>query len=131
MTVNQTSNYNYIGCYSDNNPGRALTGLAPAAPAGGNTVDNCATRCTGYEYFGTEYSNECYCGNAIGAGSVLQTSADPTVNGCGMECGGNITEYCIFAFLHYPCSSESGQRILTQNLFRRRTKPVEYVPGQW
>lgn len=104
VTVNQTANYNYIGCYSDNNPGRALGDFVPPVPAAGNTIDNCATRCAAYEYFGTEFSNECYCGNSIGAGATLQTSTDPLVNGCGMECGGNVTEYCMSA-LNTPSAS--------------------------
>ena len=94
VTVQRTGNFNYIGCYTDNSPGRALTGLTPTEPASGSTVDNCATRCAGYQYFGVEYADECYCGNEINAGATLLTSTDPYVNGCGMECSGNVTEYC-------------------------------------
>lgn len=39
------------------------------------------------------YSSECYCGNQIAAGSVLQSS-DPVAAGCSMVCGGNSSEYC-------------------------------------
>ncbi|KAM0794890.1 WSC domain-containing protein [Usnea florida] len=95
ITVNQTGNYNYIGCYSEGTGGRALSGLAPQIPADiGNTIESCAASCKGYTYFGVEYSNECYCGNVINAGSVNQPSSDISVNGCSMECGGNVTEYC-------------------------------------
>lgn len=41
-----------------------------------------------------EYSNECYCGNTIFPGSVVQASSDPQVNNCNMPCTGNQTEYC-------------------------------------
>lgn len=41
-----------------------------------------------------EYSNECYCGNTINAGSVNQPSSDILTNGCSMLCGGNVSEYC-------------------------------------
>ncbi|KAM0179576.1 hypothetical protein ACHAPF_002860 [Botrytis cinerea] len=36
-----------------------------------------------------EYSNECYCGATINAGSVLQESTIPSVNGCDMLCAGD------------------------------------------
>ena len=37
---------------------------------------------------GIEYASECYCGNALSAGSVL------TASGCSMTCSGNSSEYC-------------------------------------
>ena len=53
ITVNQTGNYNYIGCYSEATAGRALSGLAPPIPANpGNTIESCAASCKGYTYFG-------------------------------------------------------------------------------
>lgn len=91
VTVAQVANYNYIGCYSEGTNGRALSGSAPAAPTAGGTVESCQAACSAYTYFGVEYSNECYCGNTINAGSVAQTSTNPTTNGCSMPCGGNQT----------------------------------------
>lgn len=93
-TVNVTGNYNFIGCYSEGTAGRALSGKAPATPEDGTTIESCMKSCQGYQYFGTEFSNECYCGNTINAGSVKQPSSDPDANGCSMLCGGNETEYC-------------------------------------
>ena len=60
-TVNTTGNYNFIGCYSEASAGRALSGKAPAAPAGGGSIEACQKSCVGYTYFGMEYANECYC----------------------------------------------------------------------
>ena len=94
VTVKSVGPYSYFGCYSDNNPGRALNGLIPAAPASGTTIENCASRCASFSYFGTEYSGECYCGNTINAGAALQPDTDPQVNGCNMVCAGNSSEYC-------------------------------------
>lgn len=94
VTVQRAGNYNFIGCYSEATTGRALSGKTPAAPAAGGTIENCQSACQGYTYFGMEYSNECFCGNTINAGSVAQTSTDPATNGCSMLCGGNNTEYC-------------------------------------
>jgi hypothetical protein len=87
-------NYNFLGCYSEATGQRALTGKAPAAPASGFTNELCGQACAGFKYFGMEYANECYCGNTINAGSVNQSSSDPTVNGCNMFCKGNANEYC-------------------------------------
>ncbi|KAL8661300.1 MAG: hypothetical protein Q9202_005725 [Teloschistes flavicans] len=93
-TVQQSSNYNYIGCYSEATQGRALSGKAPAVPADGSTIESCLASCQGYKYFGVEFSNECYCGDTLNAGSVAQASTDVDTNGCSMLCGGNQTEYC-------------------------------------
>lgn len=46
--------FNYTGCYMDNNPSRSLTGLSTTSS--NMTLENCATFCVGYKYFGTEYS---------------------------------------------------------------------------
>jgi len=92
--VKTAGNYNYIGCYSEATAGRALSGKAPAAPTNGSTIQTCETACQGYTYFGLEYSNECYCGNAINAGSVIQASDDPNTNGCSMLCAGDPQAYC-------------------------------------
>ena len=94
VTVNSTGNYDYIGCWSEGTGGRALQGLAPPAPINGFDVEICETACEGYTYFGVEFANQCYCGNALMDGSTLQTSTDPATNGCNMICTGNTTEYC-------------------------------------
>lgn len=94
QTVKQVGNYDYIGCYSEATQGRALSGKAPAVPEDGTTLETCEAACQGYQYFGVEFSNECYCGNTINAGSVAQASDDVDTNGCSMLCGGNQTEYC-------------------------------------
>ena len=94
VTVNSTGNYNYAGCFSEATNGRALSSLSPRAPANGFSIELCEAACQGYQYFGMEYANECYCGNSLGAGSVNQASTDPNTNGCSMICAGNATEYC-------------------------------------
>ena len=52
VTVMQAGNYKYIGCYSEATSGRALSGLTPSIPVGGNTVESCEASCQGYTYFG-------------------------------------------------------------------------------
>ncbi|KAL9029704.1 MAG: hypothetical protein Q9196_002082, partial [Gyalolechia fulgens] len=93
-TVQHVGDYYHLGCYSEATQGRALSGKAVAVPAGGTTTESCGAACRGYQYFGVEFSSECYCGNTINAGSVAQASGDIEINGCSMLCGGNQTEYC-------------------------------------
>ncbi|KZF19452.1 WSC-domain-containing protein [Xylona heveae TC161] len=93
IVVPSVANYISIGCYSEGTNGRALTGNAPAAPAGGMTIEACETACAGYVYFGVEYGGECYCGNTLNAGSA-PVAGDAATSGCSMTCAGNNTEYC-------------------------------------
>jgi WSC domain len=97
-------NYNFLGCYSEATGQRALTGMSPNPPPAGFTNELCAVACSGFQYFGTEYANQCYCGNSINAGSVNQSSLDPAVNGCNMVCKGNQNEYCGGKFPIAPIS---------------------------
>jgi hypothetical protein len=56
------------------------------------TLESCAKDCTGYTYFGTEYSRECYCGNSFSAGSVSASVVE-----CENEdflCAGDALEFC-------------------------------------
>ncbi|TEY50792.1 hypothetical protein BOTCAL_0272g00040 [Botryotinia calthae] len=89
ITVMSLPGYNYLGCYSEATTGRALSSLRPAPPIGGFTIESCQSSCSAFEYFGMEYSNECYCGATINAGSVLQESTIPSINGCDMLCAGD------------------------------------------
>lgn len=53
--------------------------------------DACTTYCynKGFSYAGTEYYNECYCGNALAKDGVLANEAD-----CSTPCSGNATQPC-------------------------------------
>ncbi|EKD15864.1 hypothetical protein MBM_05875 [Drepanopeziza brunnea f. sp. 'multigermtubi' MB_m1] len=74
--------------------GRALNSVLLPIAGSDTDVETCATACAGYTYFGVEYGSECYCGNQIWEGSVVQTSPDPNVNGCSVLCAANTLEYC-------------------------------------
>lgn len=54
------------------------------------TLESCAAFCAAYRYFGAEYSGECYCGDALAAGSANASSAAD----CSLTCSGDATEYC-------------------------------------
>ncbi|KAI8632121.1 WSC domain-containing protein [Xylariaceae sp. FL1651] len=80
-------NYQYAGCYYDNNPSKALT---TAKPGGSSmTLESCAASCAGFTYWGAEYGGECYCGNSLTTGNTKVADSD-----CQMTCNGNQTEYC-------------------------------------
>ena len=53
------------------------------------TLEMCAADCQGFTYWGVEYGGECYCGNALQAGSVVAADSD-----CSFTCPGNAYEYC-------------------------------------
>ena len=93
-TVQNVGNFQYIGCYTEGTTGRALTGEDVGPPAAGGSVEYCASSCAGYTYFGVEYYNECYCGNAISNGAALINGTTPTDTGCSLVCGANPSEYC-------------------------------------
>jgi WSC domain len=65
--------YKYLGCFTDNTGSRALSGKIPGATST-NTLESCAAACSGYNYFGTEYGTECYCGNSLGSSATAAIS---------------------------------------------------------
>ncbi|KZF20208.1 WSC-domain-containing protein [Xylona heveae TC161] len=87
VTVLEVADFGYLGCYTEGTNSRALTGESSSGDA--NTVQSCATTCSGFTYFGVEYSRECYCGNVLSAGAVVASDG-----GCTMTCAGNSSEYC-------------------------------------
>ena len=94
QTIGDFSNWQYMGCYSEATNGRALSDLQNPISGKAVTIEACATACAGYDYFGTEYSGECYCGNVINTGSALVAGSTPAQTLCDMTCSGNSSEYC-------------------------------------
>jgi hypothetical protein len=76
--------------YSDNAYGRIL-GYA-VAPSTTNTPATCIAACqaAGYTLAGTEYADECYCGNAL----IDAATKDPVDADCNMACSGDATHAC-------------------------------------
>ncbi|KAI1621836.1 WSC domain-containing protein [Exophiala viscosa] len=89
VTMSSGSTATYYGCYIDETSGRALSG-ASTTNSTGMTTALCGAYCQnkGYSVFGTEYSDECYCGSSISASYATNET------GCAMACIGNLTEYC-------------------------------------
>ncbi len=76
-----------VGCQTEGNGTRALADASTADENMSN--EGCANYCKDYEYFGTEYGRECYCGNTLAASSLVAPKTE-----CRMTCAGNNLEYC-------------------------------------
>lgn len=86
-TDNGTTLYQYAGCYKENNPRRQLqTQIYTSA---NNTNEMCISKCSaaGYKFAGTEYRQECWCGNNRPKSVVDDAN-------CYFECTGDATEVC-------------------------------------
>jgi len=81
--------WEYLGCWTDV-PGRTLTGAAYADGAD-MTIEACISYCSnnGFQYAGTEYSVECFCGNSLAAGATNVAESE-----CNMACSGDATQPC-------------------------------------
>ncbi|KAH8887407.1 heme peroxidase [Thozetella sp. PMI_491] len=83
----QVGGYNFVSCWTEGSGTRALSGAAFAYD--GMTLESCMANCTGFNYWGTEYGRECYCGNTLASSSSQAAAGD-----CSMVCSGNQFEYC-------------------------------------
>lgn len=79
--------YRLVSCWTEGDGARALGGASFAYDS--MTLESCMTNCTGFDYWGTEYGRECYCGN-----SLHESSSPAPLNECDMVCGGDDTQYC-------------------------------------
>ncbi|KAK3325520.1 hypothetical protein B0H66DRAFT_548554 [Apodospora peruviana] len=80
--------YRFVNCWTEGTGVRALTGANFAYD--GMTLESCMGNCTGWNYWGTEYGRECYCGNSLAASS----SQAGSVSECNMLCSGNPLQFC-------------------------------------
>lgn len=82
------NSFTSIGCWTDNDvTERTLVGGAYSDQA--LTLSTCSALCKGFDYFGVEYSTECYCGNNFSSTSALATDER-----CNMPCKGDPTQIC-------------------------------------
>lgn len=82
------SSYSSLGCYTEATSSRALKDKSWVS-ATNMTTQNCIAFCAGSIYVAVEWSQECYCGAQIQAGSVPANASD-----CDMDCSGNQFEIC-------------------------------------
>ncbi|CAM9382480.1 unnamed protein product, partial [Ectocarpus sp. 8 AP-2014] len=74
----------YLGCYSDPADSRIFDLVDTSDDM---TSDVCLANCGAYQYYGTQYSTQCWCGD----------NADYGANGageCDMACSGDASEIC-------------------------------------
>ncbi|KAK4666514.1 hypothetical protein QC763_300910 [Podospora pseudopauciseta] len=82
--VDDAPKYTALGCFVDTGS-RVLP--SKVISTHDMTAEKCAANCRGYDYFGTQWSSECYCG------SNKPTDAAPASE-CNMPCSGNPDETC-------------------------------------
>ncbi|KAL1653699.1 hypothetical protein SLS61_003847 [Didymella pomorum] len=87
VDANLPANWTYYGCYTDYGK-RKLAGSS-YVDSGNMTQASCVAFCddNGYPYAGIEYGQECYCGLAIGVGSIKSNDTE-----CNFPCPGNASE---------------------------------------
>jgi len=71
----------YEGCYGDG----SARDLPVSKPSIGS-VQECASNCIKYEYFGVQSGSQCFCGNKYGTYGISK--------GCTSPCNGNTTQTC-------------------------------------
>ncbi|KAJ9132986.1 WSC-domain-containing protein [Pleurostoma richardsiae] len=77
-----------LGCYTEATGGRALRSKSYTSSTN-MTAQNCEKYCAAYDYFGVEWSQECYCGNKLNTGSVNASASQ-----CEYLCTGDDLQYC-------------------------------------
>jgi len=88
---------NYLGCYTDTAVGvRTLQGTSLTMQ--NMTLEMCAAFCAegdGYQFYGTEFTSQCFCGNVIyHEAMLLSTNSTPSNASCNYRCGGFEPEIC-------------------------------------
>lgn len=87
--IQQLPDYEYRGCYVDQNDTRLLQNYYHGSE--NMTVTSCASLCSsqGYAYFGLEFSFQCFCGNILNPEAV---PADPS--SCNYACCADSSVAC-------------------------------------
>lgn len=85
---------NYLGCATDRQGGiMALTSSSTQQVT--MTIDICAKACAAYQFYGLEFSFQCFCGNALIAPNfITNTTSTPSNSTCNMRCGGRGDQLC-------------------------------------
>ncbi|KAF3934543.1 hypothetical protein ABW19_dt0208421 [Dactylella cylindrospora] len=81
------SNWDYVGCWTDDVADRSLQDLSYAADD--NSLAKCSDFCAGFAYLGLEYGSECYCGNSLGGSAADASTCYKACTGSSEICGGD------------------------------------------
>lgn len=80
--------YNWVDCWREPSSGtRLLRGGMTASDD--MTLEKCATFCSAWPFFGTEYGRECFCGLSLTEGSSPAPLAE-----CNFPCAGDVSQVC-------------------------------------
>ncbi|KAF2459249.1 hypothetical protein BDY21DRAFT_204088 [Lineolata rhizophorae] len=79
--------YSYVGCKTDSVGARVLDAMTLFDAQ--LTVEMCADFCDGSTYFGTEYGQECYCGDGFS-----NPTSDAPETDCSFACAGDEQQLC-------------------------------------
>lgn len=79
--------WTYMGCFKDS-PSRILS--TKVTTSSSNTPTSCLALCTksGFQYGGSEFGNECWCGNTL-TSPIARPESD-----CNLPCSGDNTQTC-------------------------------------
>ncbi|KAH8846243.1 hypothetical protein MCOR01_003446 [Pyricularia oryzae] len=84
----RVGSYAWHGCWTENqNAERAINEKTYYSDL--MTLEDCASQCAGFTYFGVEYGRECYCSNAIKGESKIDTPG-----ACDFICKGDTSTFC-------------------------------------
>ncbi|KAG7087310.1 hypothetical protein E1B28_013287 [Marasmius oreades] len=89
VTTGLPTPWKYGGCYVDNAHGRIFE--TEIGPSPTNTIQSCIAACSAKNFTvaGSEFADECFCGNRLVNGAVLGDAST-----CNMGCAGNATQAC-------------------------------------
>ncbi|KAJ7583869.1 hypothetical protein C8J56DRAFT_1054387 [Mycena floridula] len=91
QTVAKVGNWISLGCYGDAIQGAGRTLRTEMGLSSPTTIEACTSACFngGFQFSGTEFSDECYCDTVISNGGAPMPLTD-----CSMLCSGNSSEFC-------------------------------------
>lgn len=87
LSGSSSAAYSYVGCFTDDVNSRTFS--AATNTDNNMTLSECSKFCSGYQYFGTEYTTQCFCSTTMASSSTEASETD-----CNMPCGGDSTETC-------------------------------------
>ncbi|CAM9721699.1 unnamed protein product, partial [Hapterophycus canaliculatus] len=97
---------NYLGCFQDDRDIRILPAMQPISLDSMNAA-YCMGLCDGFDYYGTQFGRECWCGSGTPAetynlyGELTDADCDTACTGDATEnCGGTLT-VSVYAFDEY------------------------------
>ncbi|KAJ7093925.1 WSC domain-containing protein [Mycena belliarum] len=119
----------YVACTKEPASGRLLAGYTFTSSS--LTVESCVATCKsrGFVYAGTEYGNECYCGNGFTSTTVAASESD-----CSMPCAGKSSQMCGAGYRLSLYSSEpspGSQGLVLPALYTKTAPTGSALPAGW